>query len=74
MAGFGRIITILGITLLLIGILISIVARIFPNLTNLPGNFSYEGDGFQIWLPLTTMLVFSILGTILLNIVLRFFK
>ncbi|HFC11982.1 MAG TPA: DUF2905 domain-containing protein [Anaerolineae bacterium] len=74
MANFGRILTIIGITLLLIGIILSIVARIFPNLSNLPGDFSYEGDGFRLWMPFGTMLAISILGTILLNIILRFFK
>lgn len=74
MNDFGRILVIIGLTLFFIGVLILLAGRIFPNLGNLPGDFSYEGDGFKVFVPFATMIVISILGTILLNIVTRFFR
>lgn len=74
MSDFGRILIIIGATMLTIGTLIVIAGRIFPQLGNLPGDYRFEGDGFQLFIPFTTMLVISVLGTILLNILLRFFK
>ncbi len=74
MVEFGRILIIIGITFLFIGILILVAGRIFPSLGNLPGDFSFEGDGFRVYVPFATMIVISILGTILLNIITRFFK
>jgi hypothetical protein len=48
--------------------------RFFPWLGNMPGNLSYEGENFKIYFPLGTMILVSILGTILLNVVLRIFR
>ena len=74
MADFGRLIIFLGISLVVVGGIIVIAQRFFPMLGDLPGDLNYEGDGFRFFAPFTTMLVISILGSILLNILLRFFR
>ncbi|MCP5098908.1 MAG: DUF2905 domain-containing protein [Chloroflexi bacterium] len=71
---FGRLLVIIGLVIALAGGLILIAVRYFPWLGNLPGDIRYEGEGFQIYFPLATMLLISILGTILLNVFIRIFN
>lgn len=58
----------------LIGGIILLAGRYFPWLGNLPGDIRYEGENFNIYIPLATMILVSILATILLNIFIRFFR
>jgi len=74
MIAFGRILVIIGFCFILIGGIILIASRFFPWLGNLPGDLSFEGDNFNIYIPFATMILVSILGTILLNILIRIFR
>lgn len=74
MIEFGRILIILGVTLVLCGAIILIVHRFFPFMSSLPGDIRINRENFTLFAPFGTMLLVSILGTILLNIVMRFFK
>lgn len=74
MVDFARLLIILGLVIAFTGLVILIAARFFPWLGNLPGDFRYEGENFRIYFPLATMLLISILGSILLNIVIRIFR
>jgi hypothetical protein len=74
MIAFGRIFIIIGVCFILIGVLILIAARFFPWLGNLPGDMSFEGENFKIYVPFATMILISIFGTILLNILIRIFR
>jgi Protein of unknown function (DUF2905) len=74
MVDFGRLLVIIGGTIALAGILLLIAAKYLPWLGNLPGDFEIERDNFRIYFPLATMILVSLLGTILLNIVIRIFR
>ncbi len=74
MVEFGRLLVIIGGTIALAGILVLIAGKYLPWLGNLPGDFEIEGDNFRIYFPLATMLLVSLLGTVLLNIVIRIFR
>jgi hypothetical protein len=74
MADFGRLLIIIGLVIAFAGVVILVAVRFFPWLGNLPGDFSFEGENFKIYFPFATMLLISILGTILLNIILRIFR
>ncbi len=74
MIEFGRILVIIGLTITLSGVLILIATKLFPGLSELPGTFSYESDNFKIYFPLGVMILISLLGTILLNIIIRIFR
>ncbi|MCC6601775.1 MAG: DUF2905 domain-containing protein [Anaerolineae bacterium] len=71
---FGRLLLIIGATIALAGILVLVAAKYFPWLGNLPGDFEIEGENYRIYFPLATMILVSVLGTILLNIVIRIFR
>lgn len=74
MADFGRILIIIGATLVFSGVVIIIAIRYFPWLGQLPGDFRLEGDNYKIYFPFATMIIISIVGAILLNIFLRIFR
>lgn len=74
MADFGRILVIIGLTIAFSGFVLMFAVRIFPWLGNLPGDFRFEGRNVRIYFPLATMILISVLGTILLNIVIRIFR
>ena len=74
MADFGRLLIIIGLVIVFAGIVILIAVRYFPWLGNLPGDFRYESENFRLYFPLATMILISILGTILLNIIIRIFR
>lgn len=73
MADFARILIIIGLTIAFSGLLLLLAIRFFPWLGNLPGDISIEGENFRVYFPLATMLLISVLGSILLNIIIRIF-
>lgn len=74
MIEFGRLLIIIGLVITFAGLAILIAARYFPWLGNLPGDFRYESENVKIYFPLVTMLLISILGSIILNIIIRIFR
>ncbi len=74
MGELGRLLLIIGLAVAFCGLVILVAARYLPWLGNLPGDFRIEGDKYNIYFPLATMILISILGTILLNVVLRIFR
>jgi hypothetical protein len=65
---------IIGVVIAVAGLLIWLGGRYFPWLGNLPGDLRYESDNVKVYFPLATMILVSIIGTIILNIILRFFN
>lgn len=74
MADFARLLIIIGLVITFAGVVVMVAIRFFPWLGNLPGDFRIEGENFNFYFPLATMVLISILGSILLNIVLRIFR
>lgn len=74
MAGLGRLLVIIGLSIALGGLAIWLAARWLPWLGRLPGDVRIEGENYRIYFPLATMILLSILGTILLNIIVRLFR
>jgi hypothetical protein len=40
----------------------------------MPGDLVYKGDNVRVYVPIGTMIVLSILLTLVLNLILRFFR
>jgi len=59
MLGLGRMLMVVGATLLLLGALFSFGPRI-PWLGRLPGDIVIERDSFRFYFPITTSIVVSI--------------
>jgi hypothetical protein len=69
----GRGLVYLGIGLVVVGGLVLLLGRVL-DLGNLPGDLVYRGENVQVYVPLGTMIVLSILLTLLLNLAVRFFR
>ena len=67
--GIGRTLLVLGIVLVLVGLLLLLVPRV-PWLGRLPGDFSFGGGSWRVYLPLGTSIVISLI----LSLVLRLFN
>lgn len=77
MPGFeaiGRWLVIGGIGLAVLGGIIWLAARLFPNLDQFPGTIRIQGAGFTCVFPLLASIILSILLTILLNVIARLNK
>jgi len=66
----GRWLVIAGVILALLGALIWVLGRYF-NLQNLPGTIKIETSGMTCLIPLLASIVFSILLTIVINVIIR---
>ena len=62
LVGIGAVIAVLGGVLILAG---------RADLGQLPGDFSFGGDGVRVYVPLATCLALSLVATIVLNLLVR---
>lgn len=64
--GLGRILIGVGIAVVVLGVLVQVGAlRWFGNL---PGDIHFEGDNSRVFVPITSMIVVSIVLSVLLNL------
>jgi magnesium-transporting ATPase (P-type) len=69
----GKYILIAGIFIVIAGTLIYFFHDYFKWIGKLPGDIRIEKENFRFYFPLATMIVFSIVITLLINIFKRFF-
>jgi uncharacterized protein HemY len=74
MTDFAKLLIIIGLVITFSGVLVLVAIRFFPWLGNLPGDVRIERENFNLYVPLATMILISILATVLLNIILRIFR
>jgi hypothetical protein len=65
----GRFLIIAGVVLVLVGLLMTFARAL--RFGSLPGDIHLSGRGWQIWLPLGTSIVLSLLLTLVLNLLFR---
>lgn len=70
----GRWLVFGGLALVVLGGLIWLLARLFPNLSHLPGTIRIQSGAFTCVFPLLASIVLSILLTIVLNLLARYFR
>lgn len=62
-----------GIAIVFIGILFYFLGDKLKWIGNLPGDIRIENENTSIYFPITTMILVSIIGSLLLNVFRRFF-
>ena len=67
LTGLGKGLIVMGAVLLVVGLLMLFADRI-PWLGKLPGDFVIKRDNLTIYIPITTMLIISVILTIVLNL------
>lgn len=70
MPEIGRLLVIMGVLLAVVGLVFMIGGRI-PFLGRLPGDISFSRGNTQVYVPLATSIVISLVLTLLLNIFFR---
>ncbi|MBN1384313.1 MAG: DUF2905 domain-containing protein [Elusimicrobia bacterium] len=70
MASLGKILITVGIILTLLGIIFTSGIKI-PYLGKLPGDIFIKRDNFVFYFPITTSIILSILGSLILWLILK---
>lgn len=63
--GIGRTLVVLGVVLAIAGLLLMLAPRI-PLLGRLPGDFSFGGENWRVYIPLGTSIVISLILSLVL--------
>ena len=66
----GRLLLFVGIGLVLIGVLLLVAGRI-PFLGRLPGDLSFGSGNVQVYIPLASSILLSLILTLVLNLLAR---
>ena len=69
----GKYIVIAGLLAVLVGVIIYFFHGYFKWIGRLPGDIRIEKENFRFYFPLATMIVFSLLITVIVNILKKFF-
>ena len=69
----GKFIILAGVIIVVIGIIIYFFSDKLSFLGKLPGDIRIEKKNFRFYFPITTMIILSILLTVIINIIKRFF-
>jgi hypothetical protein len=70
----SNILIVIGASLLLIGVALRYFPGLFSWFGNLPGDIRRETENATVFIPITSMLVVSVVLTIVLNVVSRLFR
>jgi len=70
----GRYIIMMGIMLIFVGGIVYILGDKTSWFGNLFGDMKYEGEKVRVYAPFASMIIVSIVLTVVINIILRFFK
>lgn len=70
----GRWLVIAGIGLALLGGIVWLMARLFPNLSQFPGTIRFQTGSLTCVIPLLASILLSVILTILLNVIARMNK
>ncbi len=73
MEDIGRAIMVAGGALFLVGLLLVLSGRL-PGLGNLPGDITIQRDNITLYMPCGTMIVVSVVLTLVLNLISRFWR
>lgn len=67
LASIGRLLVIAGLVIAGVGLLLTVADRV-PLIGRLPGDINVRGDGWQVYAPLGTSLLISVVLTLVLTL------
>ncbi len=73
MQEYGKYIVGLGVLIILIGIIVAFFGNKLGWIGNLPGDIRVDRDNFKFYMPITTMILFSVLLSVLMRLFRKFF-
>jgi hypothetical protein len=73
MGDLGRLLMVAGTGIFALGLLVTLAGRI-PGFGQLPGDITIQRQNFTLYAPIGTMIVVSIILTLVLNLLSRFWR
>jgi hypothetical protein len=73
LSSLGKILIITGVIIVLAGIVLYFFGNKLHFLGRLPGDIRIEKENVKIFFPITTMIILSLIITVIINIIKRFF-
>ena len=70
---YGKYIILFGIILLIVGAILYFFGNQLNWLGKLPGDIRIEKENFRFYFPITTMIIISVILTIIINLIRKFF-
>lgn len=70
----GNLLILAGGALVVVGLLVRFAPGLFSWFGNLPGDIRVEGERSRVFIPFTSMILISVVGSLLLNLIARFFR
>lgn len=69
--GVGRYIILAGLLIVMVGVIVYFFGNKLHWIGRLPGDIRIERENFRFYFPITTMILFSVLLTVIVNLVRR---
>ncbi len=74
MQGIGKTFLLIGGVLVVLGIILIFAGRLHIPFGKLPGDMVIRKQNFVVFFPLVSMLILSLLLTLIVNVIMRFFR
>ena len=68
----GKYLILIGLGIIIIGLVVYFLGNKLHWIGRLPGDIRIEGENSRFYFPLTSMIIFSILLTVIVNLIKRF--
>ncbi len=69
----SNLLILIGTSILLVGVVLRYFPSAFSWFGHLPGDIHFEGENAQVFIPITSMLVVSVVATLIFNLASRVF-
>ncbi len=67
----ARFLIIAGIILLVLGLILKFAPGLLGWVGNLPGDIRIKGENYSIFIPVTSMIIISVIGSIIIHLLYR---
>ena len=69
----SNLLIVIGAGILLVGVVLRFFPSLFSWFGHLPGDIRYQGENTRVFIPITSMLIVSVVGTVIFNLAARIF-
>ncbi|HJQ78177.1 MAG TPA: DUF2905 domain-containing protein [Acidimicrobiia bacterium] len=66
---FGNVLMLIGAAIVVIGLLVRFAPGMFAWFGHLPGDIDIQGENSRVFIPITSMIVISVVLTVVVNLV-----
>jgi hypothetical protein len=70
----SNLLIVIGAGIVLVGVILRFFPSLFSWFGNLPGDIRHETESTSVFIPITSMIVLTVVATVVLNLVARLFR